>query len=246
MRNCFLFLLLLFSVPVFGQDIAMYTAARAGLNLREQPDPASKVLTKVPYATAVKMASSDSGKKIITEGFTGYWRKVTYNNQTGYVIDSYLLPVAPPPAGIKNMKDYLKILAKAHGDSLVIDNGSEEVHARMIKQLFANGAEWHEFQRYEYNSMTYFLPSFTIQQAFLLIRLLPEFEDYVGEKDEFVTVAKTVKKKNREYQYTVEKEVFGDTPWINRIKIGFEEGAIYNFELFQIDNQVVIFYGAGV
>ena len=94
--------------------------------------------------------------------------------------------------------------------------------------------------------MAYFIPGFTMQQAFLLVRLIPEFADYVSEKDEFIINSKKVKKRGREYEYKIEKEVFGDTPWINRIKIGFEDGAIYDFEMFQIDNQVVIFYGAGV
>ena len=81
---------------------------------------------------------------------------------------------------------------------------------------------------------------------FLLIRLIPEFVDYVGEKDEYITTGKKIKKNNREYEYKVEKEVFGDTPWINKIKIGFEDGAIYNFEMYLVDDQIVIFYGAGV
>ena len=94
--------------------------------------------------------------------------------------------------------------------------------------------------------MTYFVPGLTMQQAFLLIRLLPEFADYIGDKDEFITANKKVKKKGREYEYKVEKEIFVNIPWIEKIRIDFEDGAIYRFELYQIDNQIVIFYGAGV
>ena len=148
------------------------------------------------------------------------------------------------------MKEYLSQISVVFGDSLVIITGTmnnvEEGGSQLIKQLYKNGGEWHEFQGYEYNSMTYFIPGFTMQQAFLLLRLIPEFADYIGEKDEFITANKKVKKNDKEYEYKVEKEIFGDTPWIDKIKIGFEDGAIYDFEMFQIDNQIIIFYGAGV
>ena len=94
--------------------------------------------------------------------------------------------------------------------------------------------------------MTYLIRGINRQQAFLLVRLLAGFAEYISEKDEYIAASKKVKKREREYEYKVEKESFGDTPWINRIKIGFEDGAVYDFEMFQIDNQLVIFYGAGV
>lgn len=219
--------------------------------MREKPETTAGVLDKIPYATKISAEETgEQGKRINTEGFVGYWRKVTYNNKTGYIIDAYLLPYPPPNTDTRTMKQYLSQISNAFGDSLVINNGAmhnvEDGGSQLIKQLYKNGAEWHEFLGYEYNSMTYFIPGFTMQQAFLLVRLIPEFADYVGEKDEFIMNNKKVKKGGREYEYKIEKEIFGDTPWINRIRIGFEEGAIYDFEMFQIDNQVLIFYSAGV
>ena len=226
----------------------MYVAAKAGLNIREKPETSAKVLGKIPFASRISWPeTNETSKRINTEGLHGYWRKITYNNMTGYIIDTYLLPCEPPKPGTKTLREYMAQISVPFGDSLVITNGAlnnvEEGGSQLTKQLYKNGSEWHEFQGYEYNSQTYFMPGFTMQQAFLLLRLVPEFEDYITEKDEYITANKKIKKKEREYEYTVEKEVFGDTPWINKIKIAFEDGAIYTFEMFQIDNQVVIFYG---
>ena len=251
MKKLFLFAALLCSLVITAQETALYVAAKTGLNIRDKPETSARVLDKIPYAAKISLKeSNEQNKKINTEGFIGYWRKVTYNSITGYIIDAYLLPYPPPNAGTKTMKEYLSQVSVAFGDSLIISDGTmnnvEEGRSQLVKQLYKNGAEWHEFLGYEYNSMTYFIPGITMQQAFLLVRLLPEFAEYVSEKDEYITTSKKVKKREREYEYKAEKEVFGDTPWINRIKIGFEDGAIYDFEMFQIDNQVVIFYGAGV
>ena len=251
MKKIFLVGFLFCFINMQAQESIFYVASKTGLNIREKPETGSKVLDKIPYAAKITLTeASEQNKRINTEGFAGYWRKVTYNNKTGFIIDAYLLPYPPPATGTKTIKEYFSQISTAFGDSLVIrdevKNNMEEGGSQTIKQLYKNGSEWHEFLGYEYNSMTYFIPGFTMQQAFLLIRLVPELVDYIDEKDEYITAGKKLKKKGREYEYKVEKEIFGDTPWINRIKIVFEEGAIYNFEMFQIDNQVVIFYGAGV
>ncbi len=251
MKPLLLFLILAFGLNLSAQQTVQYVAIKTGLNIREKPDLSAKVLDKIPYATRVELLeSTEETKPIQTEGLNGVWRKVKYNEKTGYIVDSYLFSWPPPKAGTKTIKEYIAAVSSAHGEPLVISSNAagdtEEAGYKITKQLYKNGSETHEYSAYEYGSMTYFIPEFTMQQAFLLLRLIPEFADYVSEKDEFITKNKTVKKGEREYRYTVEKEVFGNTQWIKRIKIGFEEGAIYDFELFQIDNQVVIFYGSGV
>ncbi|RYG41993.1 MAG: SH3 domain-containing protein [Chitinophagaceae bacterium] len=245
------FLLSLFSLLVSAQENSLYVAAKTGLNMREKPDPAARVIVKIPYGTGVMIQyAGEESKRVEVEGLLGYWKKVIYNNQAGYIIDAYLLPLPPPVNTVKSMKEYFRQVSTAFGDSLMVSYGSpdhaEDGGSQLVKQLYKNGSEWQAFTGYEYNSMTYFLPHFTMQQAFLLIRLIPEFAQYIDEKDPFVISNKKIKKNGREYEYKVEKEFFGNTPWIERIKIAFEEGAMYNFEMFQMDNQIVIFYGAGV
>jgi hypothetical protein len=247
MKNIFLCLMMLSSFILLAQDNARYVAAKTGLNIREKPDINAKVLDKIPYASKIILTeTSEEAKKIISEGLTGYWRKVTYNNKTGYIIDSYLFPFAPPKAGLKTMKEYLLQLADPFGSELVTKGGNEEVGYELHKQFYKNGAEHHQFQGYEYGSVTYFLPDLTMQEGFLLLRMLPEFSEVVGEKDVFPTSNKTFKKGETEYRIKVEKELISDVPWVKKISIEFEPAALYSFEMYQIDNQLVIFYGSGV
>lgn len=245
--------LLLLSICSFvnAQDKPLYVAARAGLSMREKPGTTAKVIDKIPYGTPIQLQENDGASQSIrTEGLLGYWRKVSYKDKTGYILDSYLLPTPPPAAGIKDMKEYLAQISSAFGEMLVIKSDStKEADApgwELHKQLYKNGAERHQFLGYEYGSETYFLPEFTMQQAFLLIRMLPEFESVAGSKEEFPLANRKFKRDGREYQIRVEKEMISTEPWVKRIVIEFEEGASYSFELYQVDNQIVIFYGAGV
>jgi uncharacterized protein YgiM (DUF1202 family) len=247
MKKLFISIVLLYTINSAAQENALYVAAKTGLNIREKPDVSAKVLDKIPYATKIILQeNAEELKKISTEGLTGYWRKVMYNNKTGYIIDSYLFPFAPPKAGVKTMKEYLSQLSAPFGSKLVVKTGNEETGTETHKQLYKNGAEWHEFRGYEYGSATYFLPEFTVQQGFLLVRMIAEFSEAIDEKDEFPVKDKIYKKEDREYSVKIEKEMITDTPWIKKISLEFESGAIYSFEMYQIDNQLVIFYGSGV
>jgi hypothetical protein len=148
------------------------------------------------------------------------------------------------------MKEYLAQLSIPFGTKLVVKSGTmnniEEGGWEMHKQLYKNGGEWHEFRGYEYGSNTYFLPGFNLQQAFVLLRMIPEFAEAIGSKDEFPMESKTIKKGEIDYYIKVEKLELSEEPWINRLRIEFGDGAYYTFEIYQQDNQVVIFYGSGV
>jgi hypothetical protein len=252
MKQILLLLLLAQALWAPAQPTAFYVAARTGLSIRETPDPAGKVLDKIPYGTKVVLLPQEEAKKtIVTEGMTGYWEKVTYNKKTGYIVGSYLFPLPPPSlARVKEMKQYLAQVATPFGAPLVLKPGKainlEDGGYEQRKQLYKNGMEWHRFMGYEYFSDTYFLPEFGLEQGFLLLRLIPEFRELFGEKEEFPTESRTYKKDEREYRVEVEKEVFMEKPWFKRIRIEYDEGAVYMFEMFLLENQLVIFYGAGL
>ena len=233
-----------------------YVAAKTGLSMREKPEAASKVLEKIPYGTkVVTLEEEGDWKEIVTEGMTGYWRKVKYNNKTGYIVDSYLFPQPPPKlATVKEMKHYLAQLSPVHGSKLVTKSGSmlqiEESGWELTKQLYKNGNEWHQFLGYEFASDTYYLPGFSLQQGFLLCRLIPEFGQVFGEKDEFPTADKKYKKGEVEYEIKLTK--YGSDPdysgpsTIEKIKIVFADGAYYEFEMYMQQNQLVIGFSGGV
>jgi hypothetical protein len=247
-------LLFLLAVVVLSLSVAaqttFYVAAKSGLSMRDKPDAKATVIGKIPYGTKVNVNYPGDIVNISTEGITGAWATVTHGGKTGYIVNSYLFPSPPPKAGIETMKQYLAQLSAPFGTKLVVRNGTmnniEEGGWELRKQLYKNGAEWHEFAGYEYSSNTFFLPLFTIEQAFVLLRLIPEFKEVFDDKAEFPTKSKTIKKGEVEYEIKVETEMIGDNPWIKKISVGFADGAMYDFQMYMIENQVVIFYGSGV
>ena len=239
------------STLVAGQGRTAWVAAKSGLSIREKPAIGAKVLDKIPYGTKITIQYTEEELvSVVTEGMHGYWEKVMFNNKTGYIVGSYLLPVAPPKlAVVKEMKDYFKQVYVPFGNKLVVKEGRQftiEGGYELHKQLYKNGAEWHRFMGYEYGSDTWFLPDFTLEDGFILMRLIPEFRDVFGEKEEFPSESRTFKKGEREYTITVEKELIGEHPWIKQIHISYGDDAIYEVQLYQLDNQLVIFFGSGL
>ncbi|MBK7561398.1 MAG: SH3 domain-containing protein [Chitinophagaceae bacterium] len=254
MKSFFLLAFMIMSLGATAQLMGgtMYVAAKTGLSIREKPETGAKVLDKIPYGTKITLLEYGEEKKsIVTEGILGYWQKVKFNNKTGYIVDTYLFPWAPPKlATIKEMKNYLSQVTVPYGGKLIVKSGNmnnmEEGGWEIQKQLYKNGAEWHRHLGYEYGSDVYFLPGFSLQQGFLLLRLIPEFKEVFGEKDVFPTESKTFKKGEVEYELKVEKEMFGDAAWYTKIKMEYADGAFYMFEMYLLDNQLVIFFGSGV
>jgi hypothetical protein len=252
------FLLLPLLIIAFGaaaqQSGTMYVAAKSGLSIREKPDAAAKVLDKIPYGTKITLIQDTLElKSLVTEGITGYWQKVKYNNKTGYILDSYLFPWPPPKlATVKEMKNYFAQVTVPFGARLVVKNGSmnniEESGWEINKQLYKNGAEWHGYSGYESGSNAYFLPGFSIEQGFLLVRLIPEFKEVFGEKEEFPTETKTYKKGDVEYSVTVNKMVWdGQTyPYVEKIHVEFSPDASWSFDMSIVDGELVISFGGGV
>lgn len=263
MKKIVLLSLLFISLSLAAQQLngTYYVVAKNGLNMRQSPYENSPVLFKIPYGTEVTLLRTEEEiKKAEIEGMTGYWQKVKYNNKTGYIVDVYLFPwAAPNPALIKKTEynqlvNYLKQVTVPFGAKLVIkkgkfdgmDDGASEVN----KQLYKNGAEWHHYAGYEWGSDTYILPGFSIQQGFLLLRLLPEFNDVFGENDEFPTESKKYTKNEVEYEVTVHKRTYGEGEYafteIEKITISYSPGASFDLELFLLGGELVISFGGGV
>jgi hypothetical protein len=255
MRKFFLLPLLIITLGVAAQQSGiMYAAAKSGLSIREKPDAAAKVLDKIPYGTKITLVQDTVElKSLTTEGILGYWQKVKYNNKTGFILDSYLFPWPPPKlATVKEMKNYFAQVTVPFGAKLVVKKGNmnniEDNGSEITKQLYKNGAEWHHYSGYESGSDAYFLPEFTMEQGFLLLRMIPEFKDVFGDKDEFPTENKTFKKGDVEYTITVNKQVWEGqvVPYIDRIHIEFSPDASYEFDMYMVDGELVITFGGGV
>lgn len=251
MKKFFLLALIFITADSMAQWAGtFYVAAKSGLSLREKQDINSKVLAKIPYGTKITVTYPDETINISSEGMDGAWAKTTFGGKSGYVVNSYLLPWPPPKATVKTLKQYLPQVSSAAGVPVVVKSNSieslESGGSSMKKQLFKNGAEYHEEQFYESNNDSYFLPGFTLQQGFLLIRLISEFKDVFAETAVFPRSDITTKRGQSDHIIKVEKEKLGDSDWINKIKVEYEDGAYYAFEMFLLGGQLVISFGGGV
>jgi hypothetical protein len=253
MKILFLFFSCIYFSITQAQNFINYAASKGGLSLREQPGTGSKVLQKIGYGQKLEVLI-DTGEsiKIVTEGFEGFWQKVKYNNQVGYVVSSYLFSVAPPKATNKNIKDYLAQLSAVAGPVVTVKKGNRETmegyYSELKKQLYKNGAEWHEFNGYESGTEIYFLPDFSIEQAFLTVRIIGQYATEVGEKDGFPTKNVKTKLNMGEKTVTIERlrPYDGVTPGpISKIIIETEEGPVSTLEIFLIEGQAVISWGSG-
>lgn len=176
MKKIFVTLVITFFYSSSFSQYTYYAAAKTGLSMREQPNTNAVVLGKTAYGEKpITVADEGAQVAISTEGFNGFWWKVKYNNKTGYIVNSYVLPMPVPKAGTKTVSDYFAQVSTKAGSPLVIKRSdpalNETGEFTLTKQLFKNGMEWHHAQGYEFGSNLYMLPDFTIEQCFLLVRL---------------------------------------------------------------------------
>lgn len=248
MKALILYLFLFTSIICFAQP-NQYVAAKSGLSMRDKPDAKATVIGKIPYGTKITISYGDI-VNINTEGMEGAWAKVTYSGKTGYIVNSYVFPAPPPKATVKTMKEYLAQLSVPFGAKLVVKSGNmnnvEEGGWELQKQLYKNGGEWQEMHGYEYMSNAYFLPQFNTTQGFLLVRMIPEFKDIFGPTDEFPTSNKIIKKGDVEYEIKVESEKLGEYTWYKKISVGYADGAVTTFEMYELNNQLVVTVSSGV
>ncbi len=251
MRKYLLLALLVVSINCIGQgNITFYVAARSGLSLREKKDPNSKLLLNIPYGAKINVNYPDEIVNITLSGIESAWGKTTYAGKTGYVVNTYLLPWPPPKASVQTMKQYFQQLSLPAGAPVILKVGSiEELEAggsTTKKQLYKNGAEHHEESYYEAGNDIYFIPGFTLQQGFILLRLIPEFKGVFSENDLFPTENKTIKRGDDDYTIKVESDDPGNMYWVKKIRIDYVDGAYYSFEMFLLGGQLVINFGSGI
>lgn len=107
--------------------------------------------------------------------------------------------------------------------------------------------EWHKSQGYEFGSDLYILPDFTVEQCFLLVRLIGQYPDLIADKDVFPSKNSTIKNPvaDKGIEAIRDKQDGSGGP-VRKIKITLAQGAYTEFEIFMLDTQAVIFYSSGV
>jgi len=184
-----------------------YIAALSGVNLREEADSRSKVIQLLPYATEVTILEETSKNETI-EGFSGNWLKVSANGNEGFIFGGYTIPIALPRANPTVMIDgYFKDLLvsigfeKIHKIQYNSKTGKDERSVSSQQEIenafntldlesipvfekeyqYAGGYRRSELSGYEYSETRGFFPGLTMQEGWLLLRIM--YEDLGDEKD---------------------------------------------------------------
>jgi hypothetical protein len=251
MKKIILIIFVFLSAKTFAQELDYYASAKAGLSMREKPNASATVLEKIPYgAKVVTLTDTSKAIQISTEGFNGWWWKVKYNNKIGYIVSSYVLPFAPPKAGIKDMKQYFGQLSSTAGSPVVVKKNVVEMEAdasTLKKQLYKNGMEWHELQGYENAAHLFIIPDITVENAFLILRLLQQYPDLIGEKDALPTKNTVVKKQYGDHTIKVDKDIWYENIGVLReLTIDCNEGAMTELKIMRLDSQIIISWSSGV
>jgi Bacterial SH3 domain len=245
----------LFSVALQAQITTFYTAAEAGLSMRETPDKNGKTIEKIAYGEKVtadfKYIPADSVvQRISTEGYDGIWQRIIYKGKTGYVVNSYLWEMPPPRKGTKTLQEYVKQLSTPAGAPVVIKKNYGEFIETTKKQLYKNGIQINIAEGYESHSETWIIPGLTIENGFMLIKLLKQFPEMIDSKSFFPAADQKIKKGDIEVSVKVMKECSGDGTekycTLYKVMFSYEQGGYYDLELMQLDGELVISFGGGV
>jgi hypothetical protein len=250
-------ILLLLTIFSFAKEKPLYVAYSTGINIRKAASLNADLLGKIPYATKLSIdVSKKDTMPVFVEGMTGYWVPVSFQNKKGYILDCYLTNSTPPKKGTKTMADYMLQLSPKFGSPLLYKSpqpiGFYESGYEIKKQFYKNGNEMHESKGYESFGNTYFFVQMeSLQEAFLVMRQIEEFNLFFSEKDEFPNQTKIVTKKSDisntvELTYTIDKTSWGKIDWIKKITLEYQEGASYELEIFYLDGHIVVSYGGGV
>lgn len=241
---------LIITLHAAAQTKTVYNAYKPGLSMRDKPGTQGAVLTKIPYGEKLTIVNPfNDTTTVVNEGMKGYWNLVEYKGRQGYVVGIYLLEIAPPKATVKTMQDYFKQLSAPAGAAVTSVTGTKDsdMYSSLKKQLYKNGCEYHEANFYESGYNTYFIPELTLQQGFILLRLIPEFKEVFSSSDAYPSASKKIKMTGPgEGEKEIKVQTGEGGNWIDKITVGYEQGAVYEFEMFELHGQLVISYGGGV
>lgn len=128
--------------------------AVSGLNLRTGPDKKAKVVSKIAYAEKVKVVEPSNAYEII-EDRPGYWLKVLYNKQEGFLFSGYLTKLQPPQIKADQITcfgfdDFPNWVKKNLKNDTLVNSGK-----RLFKGYDLDGKDWGGVEWEFYSSGTW-------------------------------------------------------------------------------------------
>lgn len=90
-----IFILFFVSIYTYAENSTYYVSSPNGLNMRTDDSYSSKVISLIPYKTELTVLGKST--PVTIDGFSGFWIKVRYLNNSGWVFSGYLSSKTPPP-----------------------------------------------------------------------------------------------------------------------------------------------------
>ena len=209
------------TVDICQTGDVLYVWAKTGLNLRQEPTIHSKRLTILLPGTEVKVLGFTQKRFAIktlrkTDDeqnpfvIKGNWILVQVGDIQGFVLDTYLLPIQTPKAGV-SMKHYLIGMSEQ-----VAALGTTEEDYTFSAQATNNISIQYESGEY-YQNTTVTIPEFSIEDGFVFYNYFNNIQDR---------------------SVTDDSEVYLFKNWESELSIFDEQTGEVNFEV--IDGELII------
>ena len=242
LTKLFTAIMLLAAVSSALAQETLYAASKSGLNFREQANASAPVITKIPYGAKVSLVNENYTDELVTEGMKTHWTRISYEGRTGYAADVYLLPFMPPSSKFSSadMGNYLASLSKLQGSSRKVLSFSQEGEPTVNRQLYENGMAQRSFQGYEEWSETIWIPGISLEQGFVLARLLCALPELLSTSDVFPSKPNTPAGNERRIRIGY----LDERPVMLRYEVCTE--ACYVLEMRVEDNEVSILFASAL
>lgn|GEM_PF-1606916 len=237
----------IFSISSYSQNI-IYAASKSGLNMRDNPDPNSAIITKIPYGEKIQWSVIEQRFPFTSEGMNANWLYVTYAGKKGYVADVYTLPILPPTGKVE-LKDYANKLGKVTGTWKNADHftdlDSNGSLTQIEKVIYNNGIVYRAMHGYEWSEETIWIPNVSLEQGFVLARLLSNNPMLLNTNDKYPNKKSTSVSdgttKDIRISYLYDNNTFAE-----KIQFDLCDGGCQWIEIRYDSGEISISFGSGV
>lgn len=175
--------ILLIAVLVFAAVHAdaqtRYVMVREGINVYADTTTKSKIITTLPYGTAIEDTFDYVHHQYFYKNYETYFVPVMTKQGKGYVPDACLLPFQPPMHNVSSLDSYFQQLTEpiSYPDSVYHTKGDylqNETDFIRLKTVYKNGivTDWeHQYYSSYFSAL---LPDMDIQRAYMLMQYFDE------------------------------------------------------------------------
>ncbi len=243
MKKIVMLMILCIPIVAYTQE-TMFVAAKSGLSLRATKSISGNNITSIPYGEKVSIDSIT--EQITIDGFNSSWAAITYKEHHGYVVNAYLLPIAPPSISISELENYAEQLSTKACQPIVNIDGDTATGFVVTdkKTLYKNGFIYTVHNNYEYISESLVIPGISIQQAYIIVQNIPYLKNFLPIDGKFPEKSDSRKSSTGDYRQTIlqyYEHIDGNYKKLQKLQFIVDETNIDGvLSIMELNQQVVI------